>query len=112
MSVFSSAGDSVPQKGQSRACLAGFHSAWAPQADLLAAYAAETPVDFIGRAERVGADAAYILERLGLADDGLTAQLSEAFAAPLAPDLDPETEARIERIFGADYDKLGYKRRS
>lgn len=88
---------------------APYHPAWAPQADLLAAYAAETPVDFIGRAERVAEDAKYVLARLGLADHTLVAALAESFAQPLTPQLTPEREARIRAVFAVDYERLGYK---
>lgn len=88
------------------------HPAWAAQADLLAAYAEETPIDFVARAERIGEDAPYILDRLGVADpDGaLTKALGEALARPEAPALTPEREAKISEIYARDYARLGYAR--
>jgi hypothetical protein len=88
---------------------APYHPAWAPQAELLAAYAAHTPIDFVARAETIEEDAAWIAKRLGLAEKGLAATLREAFAPPLAPEPSPGQLARIEAIYADDYARLGYK---
>ncbi|MEL7463557.1 MAG: sulfotransferase family 2 domain-containing protein [Pseudomonadota bacterium] len=88
---------------------APYHPAWAPQADLLAAYAAETPVDFVARAETIADDAAWIAKRLGLQAGALAGVLEAGLAPPSGPDLSPAQIARIEAIYARDYARLGYK---
>lgn len=84
--------------------------AWAPQAELLAAYARETPVDFVARAERIGEDAPYLLDRLGAPDpDGaVAAKLVAALTRPETPPLTAARAARIAEIYARDYARLGY----
>lgn len=88
-----------------------YHPEWAPQSELLAIYAEETPVDFVARAERIGEDAPYILSRLGVPDpDGeVTATLAAALKRPETPRLTPDREERICEIYARDYARLGYK---
>ncbi|MEO1612874.1 MAG: sulfotransferase family 2 domain-containing protein, partial [Pseudomonadota bacterium] len=88
---------------------APYHPAWAPQSDLLAAYAAETPVDFIARAKTVEDDVGVIFARLGLVGDGLATALRDALSAPLTPELTSPRRERIERIYARDYARLGFR---
>ncbi len=87
--------------------------AWAPQSLLIAAYAEETPPDFVGRLERAEADLGYVLGRLNVPDDGrLAASVVSALAArmtvPLADVMTPARAARIHEIYARDYRRLGY----
>lgn len=86
---------------------------WIPQSALIAAYAEEAPIDFVGRIERLEEDAAYILNRLGAGARDLAPRLAahlgkRAAAWPTAAWLTPEREDRIHEIFGRDYARLGY----
>ena len=87
--------------------------AWTPQSTLLAQYAVETPVDFIGRCERLDADLAYIAARIAAPADGLAQKIESQFRRqsehwPLSAWLTPEREARLRRIYERDYARLGY----
>ena len=90
---------------------APYHPAFAPQSDLLAAYAAETAVDFVARAETIAEDAAWIAGKLGHGDRGeaLVSALEAALIPPETPAMTPERETRVREIFAKDYGRLGYK---
>ena len=87
--------------------------AWTPQSTLLSAYARETPLDFVGRIERLEDDLTFVLSRLkappiDLAPK-LTASLSRIEAElPKSVWLTREREERIKKVFERDYARLGY----
>jgi len=86
---------------------------WSPQTTLLANYARETPLDFIGRFERLEEDAAYVLSRLGVTADHLVPRLVAATERaetilPRAHWLTLAREERIRAIYQRDYQRLGY----
>lgn len=87
--------------------------AWTPQSTLLAAYARETPVDFVGRVERLDDDLQFVLSRMKASPIELAAKLKGSLARvedemPKAVWLTRERETRIRKIFERDYARLGY----
>ncbi|MEM7525324.1 MAG: sulfotransferase family 2 domain-containing protein [Pseudomonadota bacterium] len=88
---------------------APLHPAWAPQATLLAAYGEVCPIDFIARAERIEADAAYVLQRLGVEDDGALASALRAEAeAPSLIEMTEAREAAARHVHALDFNRLGF----
>ncbi len=87
--------------------------AWTPQSTLLAAYARETPLDFIGRVERLDEDLPFALSRMKAPPIDIAAKLKGSLARvedemPKSVWLTREREARIRKIFERDYARLGY----
>ncbi len=87
--------------------------AWTPQSTLLAAYARETPLDFIGRIERLDEDFAFVMSRLAAPPVDLAPKLKASLARidgemPKSAWLSRERETRIHKIFERDYARLGY----
>lgn len=87
--------------------------AWTPQSTLLAAYARETPMDFVGRVEHLDDDLQFVLSRMKAPPMELTMKLKASLARvedemPKAAWLTRDRETRIRKIFERDYDRLGY----
>lgn len=87
--------------------------AWTPQSTLLAAYARETPMDFIGRVERLDEDLQFALSRMKAPPIDFAAKLKGSLARvedemPKSVWLTRERETRIRKIFERDYSRLGY----
>lgn len=89
--------------------------AWTPQSTLIARYAEETPIDFIGRFDRLARDAAYVLERAGASGPALDlpAKLEAHLARftgdwPIERWLTKEREQRLMDIYARDYARLGF----
>lgn len=87
--------------------------AWTPQSTLLAAYVRETPLDFIGRIERLEDDLSFVLARLNAPPVDLAPKLTASLKRieeelPRSIWLTRAREARIRKIFERDYARLGY----
>lgn len=85
---------------------------WALQTGLLADFARETPVDFVGRCERAQEDGAYVLGRIGVTDEGgaLARKLANRLKIEGADVLvTPARERRLREIYARDYARLGYE---
>ncbi len=87
--------------------------AWTPQSTLLAEYARETPLDFIGRIERLDEDLSFVLSRIKSPSIDLVPKLTASLARvadelPKSIWLTRDRETRIRQIFERDYARLGY----
>ena len=87
--------------------------AWSPQSTLLAAYARETPLDFIGRVERMDDDLAFVTARMKAPPVDFAPKLKVSLTRvegelPKHNWLTRDRETRIRKIFERDYARLGY----
>lgn len=87
--------------------------AWTPQSTLLALYARETPIDFIGRIENLDDDLSFVLSRMKSPPIELAPKLKASLERighemPKSIWLTRERETRIRKIYERDYARLGY----
>lgn len=89
--------------------------AWTPQSNLLAHYSKETPVDFIGRFERLESDIEYVFSRIGArssiaGDAGIVASHFQKAEdrSPGGGQISNAQYEKIRHIFQRDYARLGY----
>ena len=87
--------------------------AWTPQSTLLAEFGRETPLDFIGRVERLDEDVAFVLGRVKAPIHDLAHKIRASFekvedGLPRRAWLTRDREEKIKSIFERDYARLGY----
>ena len=84
------------------------HVQWMPQVEFLFDRSGDSLVDFVGHFERLREDAAVVFERLNVQCAELPYSRASTHG-PYAYYYDSEAKRIIERLYGADIERFGYK---
>ena len=88
---------------------------WCPQGPMLVQYRQHLKIDVVGKVENFAADMALVLHKAGVRRiPDLQYRPWQTPPAPYSFDevITPELQARLDRLYGADYRHLGYRARA